>query len=208
MSNYTKTFEIWVKTGVYVSVCEAGPAGDQCRSMNEAGTELVHVFEAWSELDHMQQYYDQVGFGIYTSPWPELAIRPFHFVDALANLAKLKTPLRPLLEIHMMGDGSTRSIIPDPIPRIVVQDSAVLAVDVWIRDDFGGHGEAPVNEAELIVLADAFLRRQAPELLQKENSTFLICPMEIAELMLWPAGGRSPHMTTHGSTSLAGGRDE
>jgi hypothetical protein len=191
---YTKTFEIWVKEGLYVSVCQAGPAGDQCRSMHEPGTELVHVFDARSELDHMQQYYDHVGFGTYQSPWPELAIRPFHFVDALENLGKLKKPLKPLHEIAVMADGSTSPVIPDPLPRIVVQDRAVFAVDVWIRGDHGGHGEAPINEADLIKLAEAHLDREAPELLQRVSSTFLICPSEIAGLMQWPAAGRDPAM--------------
>jgi hypothetical protein len=160
--------------------------------MNEPGSVLKHVFQAYSELDQMQKYYDYMGFGIYHSPWPELAVRPICYVAGLDVLSKLKKPLRALLEISVMGDGSTQPSIPDCMPRIVVQDKAVFAVDVWVRGDYGGHGETPTNEPELITLADALIRTQAPEFLQRVNSTFLICPLEIAEQMQWPADGRDP----------------
>lgn len=190
MDAYGRTFEIWVCEGVSVSVCPAGPAGEPCRAMNEPGSRLAHVYTASSELDQMQQYYDYMGFGIYTSHWPELAARPYHFVDALEHLGKLKTPLLPLMEISVMADGSTQPPIPNPLPRILLQDRAVFAVDIWIRGDYGGHGKAPINEADLITLAQAHLRQIAPQLLHRDRSTFLICPMEIAIQMQWPADGR------------------
>jgi hypothetical protein len=194
MQSYVKRFEIWQSRGecVATSVCPAGPAGDACRARHEAGSQLVHVFEAWSEFDYMQKYYDFMDFGVYKSPWPDLAARPFHFIDALANLETLKKPLQPLQSIAVMADSSTNPAIPDPMPRIVVQDRAVFTVDVWIRGDFGGHGEVPTNEPALMQLADALLRNEAPVFLKNVQSTFLICPLAIAEQMQWPADGRDP----------------
>ncbi len=194
MHSYVRTFEIWQSQGdsIATSVCPAGPAGDESRARHEAGSQLVHVFEAWSELDYMQKYYDFMDFGIYQSPWPDLASRPFHFIDALANLEALKKPLRPLQVIKVMADSSTHPAIPDPIPRIVVQDRAVFTVDVWIRDDFGGHGEVPINELALMTLAHSLLRSESPTVLQQVQSTFLICPLAIAEQMQWPTDGRDP----------------
>jgi hypothetical protein len=160
--------------------------------MNEPGSELKHVFQAYSELDRMQKYYDYMDFGTYHSEWPDLAVRPFCYVEGLENLARLKKPLRPLLEISVMGDGSTLPPIPDCLPRIIVQNRAVFGVDVWVRGYYGGHGETPINQPALIALADTLIRSQAPELLQSIGRTFLICPMEISKQMQWPADGRDP----------------
>jgi hypothetical protein len=194
MSTALRTFEIWQSEGecIATGVCPAGPSGDGCRSMNEPGSELKHVFHAYSELDRMQKYYDYMDFGTYHSEWPDLAVRPFCYVEGLESLLRLKKPLRPMLEISVMGDGSTQPPIPDCLPRIVVQDRAVFAVDVWVRGDYGGHGETPINQAALIKLADALIQAELPELLQRTSSTFLICPLEIAEKMQWPADGRDP----------------
>ncbi len=186
-----KSFEIWQSHGdcIETSVCPAGVSGDWCRALNAADAKLVHVFEAYSELDQMQKYYDFMGFGVYHSEWPDLAMRPYHWIEGLENLRKLN---KPLLEAHVMGDGTTRSNIPDPMPRIVVQDSAVLAVDVWVRDEFGGVGEGPLNEADLIVMAQELLRRELPHVLERERNTFFVCPLDIAEQMQWRADGRDP----------------
>jgi hypothetical protein len=194
MSTALRTFEIWQSQGdcIATSVCPAGPSGDGCRSMNEPGSVLKHVFQAYSEFDRMQKYYDYMDFGTYHSEWPDLAIRPFCYVEGLESLSRLKKPSRPLFEISVMGDGSTQPSIPDCMPRIVVQDKAVFAVDVWVRGDYGGHGETPTNERELITLADTLIRTYTPEFLQRVNSTFLICSLEIAKQMQWPADGRDP----------------
>jgi hypothetical protein len=78
-----KHFEIWQSAGdcIATSVCEAGARGDQCRSMLEPDAKLVFRYDATSEMDMMQRYYDFMGFGIYTSEWPELAVRPYAETD-------------------------------------------------------------------------------------------------------------------------------
>jgi hypothetical protein len=190
-----KFFEIWRTEGESsgIAVFAAGPEGDQARAMERAdGGKLVHVFSAYSELDCMQKYYDYAGFGTYRSEWPDLAIRPYHFVDGLKNLEKLKKPPHEMRQITMMGDGSTRPNIPDPMPMIVVQDKAVFSVGIWIKGEFGGHTETPINEANLIAIIEAHLRNAAPQLLENVDSTAFICPMEFAEQMQWPLDGRDP----------------
>jgi hypothetical protein len=79
MTSITKHFEIWQSTGecIATTVCQAGPNGDQCRSMLEPGSTLVFKYEARSEMEMMQHYYDFMGFGIYRSEWPDLAARPY-----------------------------------------------------------------------------------------------------------------------------------
>jgi hypothetical protein len=79
MQPVIKQFEIWQSTGdcVATTVCPVGPTGDQCRSMLEPGAMRVFTYEATSEFEMMQRYYDYMGFGVYTSAWPELAMRPY-----------------------------------------------------------------------------------------------------------------------------------
>ena len=199
MTDYFKTFDIWQSEGTCIatSVCAAGEAGAECRLMNEAGSKLVHTFQAWSEIDSGQKYYDFMDFGTYQTHWPDLAVRPYFFTDALDHLETLKKPLRAMREFVIMGDGAawamrSTALVPSPIPRIVVQDGAVFAVDIWISGEYGGHGEPPLNEADLISQAGVLLRSTAPELLARMNSTYLICSLDIARQMQWPAYDYAP----------------
>ncbi len=196
MTDYFRTFEIWQSESA-CSVCWAGEAGAECRSMNEPGSKLVHAFQAWSEIDSGQKYYDFMNFGTYQTHWPDLAVRPYFFTDALLYLETLKKPLRAMREFVIMGNGATQAVgsdtpIPSPIPRIIVQDGAVSAVDVWISGEYGGYDEPPLNEADLICQADALLRTTAHELLARVHSTYLICPLDIARQMQWPEYGYAP----------------
>ncbi len=200
MFNGQKTFEIWQSHGEgrHTAVFPAGPEGEQARAMEIAeGAKQVHAFSAYSELDCMQKYYDFMDFGIYHSEWPDLAIRPYHFVDGLKNLEKLKKPLHEMRHITIMGDGSTRPNIPDPLPLIKVQDRIVFAVGIWIRGEFGGHMETPTNEAKLIGLIEAHIQKTAPEHLDHVQSAAFICPLQFAEMMEWPLDGRDPAETSH-----------
>jgi hypothetical protein len=195
MFNAQKTFEIWqsVEGGcIATTVCLAGPGGDQARTMLEPDASLKLTYQAYSELDQMQKYYDYMDFGIYHSEWPDLAVRPYHFIEAIENLTKLKKALHPLRQIIRRGDGSTTPIVPDPLPLITVQDKTVFAVGIWIRSEFGGHMETPTNETELIGLVEAHLRAHAPEHLEHVQSAAFICPVEFAAQMQWPLDGRDP----------------
>jgi hypothetical protein len=190
-----KTFEIWQSVEgdcIATTVCLAGPGGDQARAMLEPGAILKLTYQAYSELDQMQKYYDYMGFGPYHSEWPDLAVRPYHFIEAIENLTKLKKTLHPLRQIIRRGDGSTTPIIPDPLPLITVQDKAVFSVGIWIRSEFGGHIETPTNEAELIGLVETHIRAVGPEHLEHVQSAAFICPLEFAAQMQWPLDGRDP----------------
>jgi hypothetical protein len=194
-----KSFEIWQSMEgecIATTVCLAGPDGDHARAMLEQDAVLKRTYQAYSELDQMQKYYDHMDFGIYHSEWPDLAVRPYHFIEAIENLIKLKKTLHPLRQIVRWGDGSTTPIIPDPLPLITVQDRAVFAVGIWIRGEFGGHMETPTNETELIGLVEAHLRAHAPEHLEHVQSAAFICPLEFAEPMQWPLDGRDPAEST------------
>lgn len=160
--------------------------------MNDPGSKLVHTFAAWSEIDQGQKYYDFMDFGAYRTEWPDLAVRPYFFTDALLSLRALKKPLKPLGEFVIFGDGSCRPSVPSPMPRIVIQDAAAFAVDIWISGDYGGVGEGPLNQVELIRQADTLIRATKPDLLRFRQSTYLICPLEIAERMEWRAYEYTP----------------
>lgn len=195
MTTYFKAFEIWQSPNS-ASVCPAGPAGGACRATNERDAKMVHAFCAWSELDMMQRYYDYMDFGIYNSSWPDLAVLPYFYTEALANMKNLKKPLKPLREFFVMGDGATLPPVPSPIARILVQERAVFGVNVWISDTYGGIGEPPLNEMELMVQADALVREKMPHILKLSHSTSLICPLELAEQMTWRPYGATTLGTT------------
>jgi hypothetical protein len=88
------------------------------------------------------------------------------------------------------ADGHTVPSIPSPIPLIMIQDRTVWSVNVRILYDFGGHGEPPLNESELIATAAELIRKTKPDLLNRTNSTALICPIDLAEQMLWIPKGK------------------
>jgi hypothetical protein len=195
MFNAQKIFEIWQSVEsdcIATTVCLAGPGGNQARAMLEPDATLKLTYQAYSELDQMQKYYDYMDFGTYHSEWPDLAIRPYYYIEATENLVKLKKSVHPLRQIIRRGDGSTTPIVPDPLPLITVQDRSVFAIGIWIRGEFGGHMETPTNETELIGMVEAHIRQVAPELLNHVTNAAIICPVEFAAQMQWPLDGRDP----------------
>ncbi len=153
--------------------------------MLSADYELIQIIEGVSEFEIMTKYYAYMDWGEYRSEWPDLAAIPYFYRDAIEVLKSLPKKIKPLSEIIIYADGHTEPPIPSPIPMITIQDRAVWSVNVRVLYDFGGHGEPPVNEPELIAVADELIRQHQPELLSRVNSTSLICPIEIAERMLW-----------------------
>jgi hypothetical protein len=187
-----KQFEVWQSEGdaIATTVCDVGPSGDQCRSMLEPGAKLIWQFEGHSHLDTMQRYYDFMGFGTYTSDWPELDCHPYFQIEGMKALKSLPKSIFPFREIKIIADGSTKPAISSPMPIILIQDKVIFSIGFWIFGDFGGHTENPINAAQLMREADTILRREKPHLFKRKNNVHLICPIDIAEKMRWPANGK------------------
>jgi hypothetical protein len=187
-----KQFEVWQSKGdsIATTVCEVGLRGDQCRSILAPDAKLIWKFEGYSHLDTMQRYYDFMGFGIYISEWPDLDCQPYFLLDALKSLRSLPQSIKPLREIKIFADGHTVPAIPSPMPMISIQEKMVFSIGVWVVGDYGGHQENPINHAELLRDATALLQRLKPHLFRRKNKVSLICPVDIAEKMRWPADGK------------------
>ena len=147
--------------------------------------ELIWTVEGASYVDVMTKYYAYLDWGEYRPEWPDWEAIPFFYNDAIEVLRALPKQIKPLSEITIFADGHTEPSLLSPIPLITIQNHAVWSVNVWILYDFGGHGEPPLNEPELIAAVTALIRQTKPNLLESVKSTHLICPIDIAERMLW-----------------------
>jgi hypothetical protein len=187
-----KQFELWQCKGdsLATTVCEVGPEGDKCRAMLEPDAKLIWQFEGHSRLDTMQRYYNYMGFGTYHSEWPELDCEPYFKQDALKALQSLPKSIKAFREIKISADGHTVPDVPSPMPMISIQDNAVFSIGVWIRGDYGGYQETPVNSAALIREAEGLLRKAKSHLFRRKTKVSLICPVDVAERMHWPADGK------------------
>ncbi len=201
-------FELWrsiVPATSGLCLTRAGSKGDQARSMLSADFELIQIIEGVSELEIMTKYYAYMDWGDYRSEWPDLAVIPYFYRDAievLKSLPRLKNSprkIKSLSQIIIDADGHTEPNIPSPIPLITIQDWAVLSVKIWIFGDFGRHSQSPLNEPELITVATELIFRDQPDLLNslavttgdRMESTMLICPIKIADQMIWIPKGKS-----------------
>lgn len=190
----TARFELWRSVAPKTSglcLTRAGVQGDQARSMLSSDYELIWIVEGVSYLEVMTKYYAYLDWGEYRSKWPDLEVIPFFYNDAIDVLKKLPKQIKPFSQIKIYADGHTEPSIPSPIPLITIQNQAVWSVNVRFMADFGGHGEPPVNEPGLIVAATELICQTKPHLLESVNSISLICPIDIAEQMLWIVEDRS-----------------
>jgi hypothetical protein len=181
-------FELWqsiVPATSGLCLTRAGSKGDQARSMLSSDYELIQIIEGVSDFEIMNKYYAYMDWGEYRSEWPDLAVIPFFHREAIDGLQALPKKVKPLNQVTIAVDGQTDPSIPSPIPLIELRDRAVWSVKIWIFGDFGSHSESPLNEPELIPVAEELIRQTKPELLDTVKSTKLICPIEIAERMLW-----------------------
>jgi hypothetical protein len=189
-----KQFELWRAEGnsIALTVCEIGPEGEACRNLLEPNAEIIWTFEGYSHIDTMQKYYDYMDWGIYKTDWPELDSLPYHYTKAMATLERLPATLKPLTQITRYADGHTKPDMPSPMAVITIQDRKVFSVGIWIRGDFGGHEENPVNINQLKALVEEKLRVLRPGFLKRVKNLCLICPHNIAAQMIWPSHGRDP----------------
>ncbi len=186
-------FELWRSidpTTAGLSLFRAGSKGDQPRAMLPPDAEIIQIIEGVSEFEIMTKYYACMDWGEYRSIWPDLAAIPYFYRDAIEVLKTLPKKIKPLSEITIDADGHSEPLIPSPIPLLRIQDCAVLAVNIWVFGDFGGHSESPLNEPELIAAAETLIINTKPDLLNHVESTTLICPIDIAEQMLWTPPGK------------------
>jgi hypothetical protein len=181
-------FELWrsvVPATSGLCLTRAGSKGDQARSMLSPDYELIWTVEGVSDFEVMTKYYAYLDWGEYRSEWPDLAVIPFFYRDAIEVLKTLPKKVKPLSEISIAADCQIDPPIPSPIPLITIQDREILAVKIWIFGDFGTYTQSPLNEPELIVAATELIHNTQPNLLELVNSTYLICPIEITDRMLW-----------------------
>lgn len=71
--------EVWRCGGAFpgLTMCLAGPMGDQARSMLQPDTRLLQVFVAGSYFEACTIYHRIVGFGLYHSDWEALDSQPY-----------------------------------------------------------------------------------------------------------------------------------
>jgi hypothetical protein len=68
-------YEVWMADGT-ITLCRAGPDGDQARKLLEPGARLAHTFEAGSEYEASSLYYAFMGWGEY-KPEPSWGNAPY-----------------------------------------------------------------------------------------------------------------------------------
>ena len=73
--------ELWndpepVESG-YLTFCLAGPHGDAARSDLSSKAELIWTVEARSHFEAMTVYYERMGWGEYTTDFPEVDKQPY-----------------------------------------------------------------------------------------------------------------------------------
>lgn len=64
--------ELWRDPDGTQTFCLAGPQGDDARAQLAPDTELVWTFEADSHLSAMTSYWKHMGWGTYTTDYPEI----------------------------------------------------------------------------------------------------------------------------------------
>jgi hypothetical protein len=189
MITTTTQFELWRSIENNETTClslfRTGKKGDQARSMLPPNSEIIHIIDGVSHIDVMNQYYALMDWGEYHALWPHLDNIPIFFNDAIEVLKTLPKSIKPLQEIEIYADGHSEPALPGSIPLIKIQDKAVFSVGVHIFGDFGGYAEEPLNVVDLMAEANLLVRNTRPNLLDAVQSKFLVCPIELAEKMLW-----------------------
>lgn len=71
MPRPTMKHELWIESEDEQTFCLAGRHGDVARRLLEPGAKLVWTCEASSHFEAMTKYYEYMGWGPYTTDYPE-----------------------------------------------------------------------------------------------------------------------------------------
>ena len=63
--------ELWIESEQEQTFCLAGPRGKEARSLLLPAAKLVWEVEASSHYEAMTKYYEYMGWGQYTTDFPE-----------------------------------------------------------------------------------------------------------------------------------------
>lgn len=83
--------------------------------------------------------------------------------------------LPPLQPIVIKGDGSTAPPIEPGTVLLIVQNGKMFTAGRWLPTDGGGEITPPHNEDEIIAVASARLKCEAPHLLHSPGALQLLC---------------------------------
>jgi hypothetical protein len=92
-------------------------------------------------------------------------------------------PLPDFTPVILAADGSANPPIPDGQALLTVRASTVVDVSIWRRNGAGCWRETPINDIGVANDAQERLSSHAP--LQIDSGE-VICPPDIATLMVWP----------------------
>jgi len=69
--------ELWIESEQEQTFCLAGPQGDAARALLSPGAKLAWTVTAASHFEAMTLYYEHMGWGEYTTEYPEVDKRPY-----------------------------------------------------------------------------------------------------------------------------------
>ncbi len=69
--------EVWIQDEGRQTFCLAGPHGDGARALLDPGAHLAWTVEASSHFEAMTLYYAYMGWGRYTTDYPEIDKQPY-----------------------------------------------------------------------------------------------------------------------------------
>ncbi len=67
-----KLHEIWIDKEGLPGCCSAGPEGEGFRTLLDQPAKKIHEFYTSSHMEAMTYYYHYIGFGEYTTDFPEI----------------------------------------------------------------------------------------------------------------------------------------
>ncbi len=73
--------ELWIESEGEQTFCQVGIKGDGARKMLLPGAKLIWSVEAASHFEAMTKYYEHMGWGEYTSDFPDIDKRPYSESD-------------------------------------------------------------------------------------------------------------------------------
>ena len=72
-----KLHEIWIDKNGLHGCCLAGPEGEGFRNLLDQPAQKIHEFYASNHIEAMTYYYDYMGYGEYTTDFPDIDGREY-----------------------------------------------------------------------------------------------------------------------------------